>query len=147
MKKLILVFVIAIGTGAFGIYGQTKNDDIIRLLKLIGTEKLMDQMLDVIIPQFKQLVPGIPDTFWAKFKEKMNLNEYILACVPAYSKYYTHDDIKQLINFYESPLGRKMVEVAPLLQQETMAIGKKFGEKLGQDIVKELINDGYIDNI
>ena len=145
MKKLILVFVIAIGTGAFGIYCQTKNDDIIRLLKLIGTEKLMDQMLDVIIPQFKQLVPGIPDAFWAKFKEKMNLNEYILACVPAYSKYYTHDEIKQLIKFYESPLGKRMVEVTPLISQETMAIGQKWGEKLGQDIVNELIKDGYVD--
>jgi uncharacterized protein len=107
----------------------------------------MDQMLDVLIPQFKQLVPGIPDAFWAKFREKMNINEFILTCVPAYSKYYSHDEIKQLIKFYESPLGRKMVEVAPLLSQETMTIGRKYGEKLGQEIVKELINDGYMDNV
>jgi len=147
MKKLIFVFVIAIGTGAFGIYGQTKDDDIIKLLKISGTEKMTDQMMDILIPQFKILVPGIPDTFWVKFREKLNINEFILACVPAYSKYYTHDEIKQLIKFYESPLGKRMVEVTPLISQETMAIGQKWGEKLGQDIVKELINDGYIDNI
>jgi len=38
-----------------------------------------------------------------------------------------------------------MVEVIPLLTQETMAIGQKWGEKLGQDIVNELIKDGYVD--
>jgi uncharacterized protein len=145
MKKLIFVFVIAIGTGTFGIYGQTKDDDIIRLLRISGTEKLTDQMLDVLIPQFKQLVPGIPDAFWAKFREKMNINEFILASVPVYSKYYTHDEIKQLIIFYESPLGKRMIEVTPLLTQETMSIGQKWGEKLGQEIFNELIKDGYID--
>ena len=145
MKKLVFILAIAIGTSAFGIYGQTKNDDIIKLLKISGTEKMMEQMLDILIPQFKQLVPGIPDTFWVKFKEKMNINEFILAYVPVYSKYYTHDEIKQLIKFYESPLGKRMVEVTPLLTQETMAIGQKFGEKLGQDIVNELIKDGYVD--
>jgi hypothetical protein len=144
MKKLIFVFIIAIGTGTFGIYGQTKNDDILRLLRISGAEKLADQMMTAIIPQFKQLVPGIPDAFWVKFREKLNINEFILACVPLYSKYYTHDEIKQLIKFYESPLGQRMVEVTPLLSQETMAIGQKWGEKIGQDIVNELIKDGYV---
>jgi len=145
MKKLIFVFVIALGTSAFGIYSQTKNDDIIRLLKVSGTEKMMDQMLDILIPQFKQLVPGIPDAFWVKFKEKMNINEFILAYVPVYNKFYTQDEIKQLIKFYESPIGKKLVEVTPLLTQESMAIGQKWGEKLGQDIVNELIKDGFVD--
>jgi len=31
MKKIIFILVIVIGTSAFGIYGQTKNDDIIKL--------------------------------------------------------------------------------------------------------------------
>jgi len=146
MKKLVFVLIFVIGTGTFGIYGQTKNDDILKLLKVSGTDKLMDQMLAVLIPQFKQLVPNIPDTFWVKFKEKVNINDLLFACVPAYNKYYTHDEIKQLIKFYESPLGKRMVEVAPLLSQETMAIGSKWGEKLGEDIVNELINEGYLKN-
>lgn len=144
MKKLVFVFAIVIGTSAFGIYGQTKNDDIMKLLKVSGADKMADQMMAAIIPQFNQLVPGIPDVFWVKFKEKININDLMVACVPAYSKFYTHDEIKQLIKFYESPLGKRMVEVTPLLTQETMTIGQKWGEKLGQDIVNELINDGYV---
>jgi len=145
MKKLIFVLAIIIGTSAFGIYGQTKNDDILRLLRVSGADKLADQMMTAIIPQFKQLVPGIPDAFWVKFRQKLNMDDLLIACVPAYSKFYTHDEIKQLIKFYESPLGKRMVEVTPLLTQETMAIGQKWGEKLGQDIVNELIKDGYVD--
>ena len=143
MKKLIFVFIIAIGTGTFGIYGQTKDDDIIRVLKITGTEKMMDQRLDILIPQFKKIFPDIPDVFWARFREKINIDELLLACVPVYNKYFTHDEIKQLLLFYESPLGKRMIEIAPLLSQETMAIGQKWGERLGQEIVNELIKDGY----
>jgi len=145
MKKLIFVLAFVIGTSAFGIYGQTKNDDILKLLRVSGADKMADQMMALIIPQFKQLVPGIPDAFWVKFREKLNMDDLLFACIPAYSKFYTHDEIKQLIKFYESPLGKRMVEVTPLLTQETMAIGQKWGEKLGQDIVNELIKDGYVD--
>jgi hypothetical protein len=146
MKKLIFVFAIIIGTSAFSVYGQTKNDDIIKLLRVSGSDKMADQMMAALIPQFKQIVPDIPDAFWVRFKQKINIDELVLACVPAYSKYYTHDEIKQLIKFYESPLGKRMVEVTPLLTQETMAIGQKWGEKLGQEIVNELIKEGFVNN-
>jgi len=146
MKKLIFVFAIIIGTSAFGVYGQTKNDDIIKLLRVSGSDKMADQMMAALIPQFKQIIPDIPDVFWVRFKQKINIDELLLACVPAYSKYYTHDEIKQLIKFYESPLGKRMVEVTPLLTQETMAVGQKWGEKLGQEIVNDLIKEGYVNN-
>jgi uncharacterized protein len=144
MKKIILVFILVIGTSFFNIYGQTKDDDIIKLLRISGSVKLADQMMTAMIPQYKKLVPNIPDIFWDKFIEKINMDDFLHLCVPVYSKYYTHDEIKQLINFYESPLGKKMVEVAPLMSQETMLIGRKWGEKLAQDIVNELTKEGYL---
>jgi len=144
VKKIIFVFILLVGTSVFNIYAQTKNDDILKLLRISGSDKLAEQMMDALIPQFKQLVPGIPDVFWTKVKQKLNSDDLLYACIPAYNKYYTHDEIKQLINFYESPLGKRLVEVTPLLTQETMAIGQKWGEKLGQDIVIELMNEGYI---
>ncbi|MDR1388860.1 MAG: DUF2059 domain-containing protein [Treponema sp.] len=146
MKKLAFALIFTIGMSAFGIYGQTKNDDILKLLRVSGSDKLANQVMNAMIPQFRQLVPDIPDEFWIKFNEKLNVDDLLYACIPAYDKFYTHDEIKQLIAFYESSLGKKMVEVTPLLVQETMAIGQKWGEKLSQDIVDELIREGYVKN-
>jgi len=143
MKRIILVLVVVIGAGAFGAYGQTKNDDIIKLLRVSGSDKMADQIMTAMIAPLKQS-SGVPDAFWVKFRKKLNVDELLYACVPAYDKYYTHDEIKQLIKFYESPLGKKMVAVAPLLVQETMAIGQKWGEKLGQEIYNELVKEGYL---
>jgi len=143
MKKLIFVFIFVTATGAC-IYGQTKNDDILKLLRVSGSEKLSEQLMPVLIQQFKQIVPDIPNIFWVKVMEKMNFDDLHDAYIPLYDKYYSHDEIKQLITFYESPLGRRVVEVTPLLTQETMSIGQAWGEKLGQEILLELIKEGYL---
>ena len=146
MKKHIFILVFVIGTSFFGVYGQTKNDDILKLLRISGSSKLAEQVMAALIPQFKQLVPDIPGVFWDKFSERLNVDDLLYAYIPAYDKYYTHDEIKQLIIFYGSPIGKKTIEVTPLLLQDTMAVGQKWGEKLVQEIVVELIKEGYLNN-
>ena len=144
MKKTALTMLFLIGLGALGIYGQTKNEDILTLLKMTGTDKLAEQVMDAMIPQFRQLVPEIPTAFWDRFREKLDVEDLLDACIPAYDRYYSHEEIKQLIEFYKTPLGKRVVEITPLLTQDTMAIGQKWGEKLGQDIVNELVKEGYV---
>ena len=146
MKKPIVFLVLAIMAGNYCAYAQTKNDDILKLLRISGSGKLAEQIVNAMIPEFQKVVPGIPGVFWTRFREKLNVDDLLYQCVPVYDKYYNHDDIKQLIAFYNTPLGKKLVEVNPLLSQETMAIGQKWGEKLGQEIANELIREGYIKN-
>lgn len=109
MKKII-VFIFLI---AASVYGQTEDADILKLLNAAGTDNLAEQVMDAMILQFRQIFPGIPNVFWEKLGEKMNIDGLKNAIIPLYGKYYTHDEIKQLTEFYESPLGRRMVEVTP----------------------------------
>ena len=144
MKKTVFVLFLLIGASTFGIHAQTKDDDILSLLRITGTDKLAEQVMDAMIPQFQQIVPDIPSEFWDKFREKLDIDDLLFACIPAYDKYYSHDEIKQLLEFYGTPLGKRVIEITPMLTQDTMAIGQKWGEKLGQEIVNELIKEGYI---
>jgi hypothetical protein len=135
MKKLVFAVFFVIGIGVSGICGQTKNDDIVKMLRVSGSDKMSSQMFDNMMAQFK---PLMPNANWAQIKKKANLDGLLYECVPVYDKYYTHDEIKELIKFYESPLGRKMVDTNPLILNETMAIGQRWGEKLTQIIMSEL---------
>jgi hypothetical protein len=49
--------------------------------------------------------------------------------VPVYERYLTAEDVKALIAFYESPAGRKLVAVQPLLIRESGAVGDKIAEE------------------
>ena len=144
MKKTVFVVLLFIGICAIA-YGQTKNDDILRLIRISGTSEIMVQTIDVMIPQFQQLVPDVPKIFWDRFRENLNIEYIINALVPVYDRHFTHDEIVSLIAFYESPTGRRLVEVTPAINLESMAIGQRWGEQLGQDIVDALIKEGYLD--
>lgn len=122
---------------------EAKNDDIRRLLELTNAAQMGKQMMDQMTASFKQAMPQVPGEFWDRFMEKVDTNEMTEMVVPIYAKYFTHEDIKGLIEFSESPLGRKFTEVQPKIMQESYAAGQQWGMKLGQLVVQELQKEGH----
>ena len=59
--------------------------------------------------------------------------------VPIYDKYYTHEDIKGLIQLYGTPLGKKMLVVLPKVMGESQAAATKWGETIGRESMMEVL--------
>lgn len=71
--------------------------------------------------------------------EKKTLQELIY---PLYHKYLTHSDIKELIRFYKTPVGKKAISVMPQLTRESMQAGQKWGQALGP-VIQQRIKDRF----
>ena len=56
-----------------------------------------------------------------------------------YDKYLTHDEIKGLIRFYETPLGQKTLSVLPQIVSEMQESGNKWGGELGKESMREVL--------
>lgn len=143
MKKILVVFGFFLVIG-FGAFSQTKEENIKTLIIMSGSGDLGMQVIDALLPQFSQMLPDVPNEYWTKFRNKIEVNELIEMIIPIYAKYYTDDDIKQLIEFYKSEIGQKMIKLSPLMMQESMSAGQEWGKKIGEELIKELIKDGYI---
>ena len=125
--------------------------DIRRLMELAGTVKLATQMMDAMEKSIRPLMvnsfpPGeyrekLIDLFFVKFHSKAGSNQLLGLAVPAYAKYYSHEEIKGLIEFYETPLGRKMISVQPTLMADLQEAGRKWGEQLGSDSMTEVLSE------
>lgn len=63
---------------------------------------------------------------------------YIDQVIPIYNKYLTQDDVKGLLKFYASPLGKKMVATLPLLMRESMQVGQQWAQALGPKLEQRL---------
>jgi hypothetical protein len=127
---------------------QAKEADIRRLLNLMGAGKvgaqMMDQMFSTIRNSMEQRVPAkVWDELVAEFKAEFGPDTLIELNVPIYAKHYTHDEIRQLISFYESPLGQKMTSVTPLIVKEAYEAGAAHGRQLIERIYEKLRNRGY----
>ncbi len=121
----------------------TRNEDIEKLLELTGAGKLGIQVMNQMIPVFKQGNPGIPDKFWKDFMAEVNAKELVEMVIPIYGKYLSHDEVKQLIKFYDTPVGKKLIEVQPKIMLESMIAGQKWGQQLGEKIAEKLKEQRY----
>jgi hypothetical protein len=120
-----------------------KVKDIRRLLEVSGAGKMGIQVLTAMVGQFKTMMPKVPPKFWDDFAKEAKPEELIDLVVPLYDKRLTHEEVKGIIKFYESPVGRKLVGIQPELTAESMEVGKQWGMKLGMRVQKQLQEKGY----
>ena len=126
--------------------GQSKEDDIRRLMELTGSADLADQVMDQIIDSYSQMAPEAGNEFWQHFRAQIETDELIDSLIPVYNRHLSHEDIRGLIEFYSSELGRKITEVMPLVMQESMKAGERLGERWAREAVRMLRQEGYLDS-
>jgi uncharacterized protein len=121
-----------------------KEKDIRTLLDLSGAAKLGMQVIDQMITQMRQIHPDVPPDFWDAFKKEANAEDFTNLVVPIYAKHFSDDEVKELIKFYKSPIGQKLVREQPQMMRESMIVGQQWGFQLGQKIARRLKEKGYV---
>ena len=121
-----------------------KIADIRKLISLTGGDKVGEQMVDQMIKSFSAYNPNIPADFWADFKKDVDTNKITEMNIPVYDKYLSADEIKETIKFYESPVGKKLIEVLPKILEETYSAGEQWGYEVGTKLQNKLIEKGYL---
>ncbi|OQP61915.1 hypothetical protein A3860_29920 [Niastella vici] len=144
MKKLILIIIIySLSSNCYSQTPATK-EHIRTLLEMIGSGKIGVQVMENMLVTFKKTVPNVPNEFWDEYMKEVKPDTLIDLIIPVYAKYYTDEDVTQLIDFYRTPLGKKVIEKLPLITQESYLIGAEWGKKLGEKAFKMLKEKGYL---
>jgi hypothetical protein len=140
MKSFLCTLIIVIAFGQMTpvrASEQTHKQAAESLLALMDMDKLMsesiDQMLEMqvkqnpAIGQFKEEMKKFLSKYmsWAAMKEDM---------VKIYASEFTEQELKELLAFYQTPLGRKTVAKMPKL----MAKGAELGQQRVQEHLPEL---------
>lgn len=123
-----------------------KIADIRKLIALTGGDKVGEQMIEQMIKSFSSYNPKIPAEFWDEFKKNIDVNKITEMNVPVYDKYLSADEIKETIKFYESPVGKKLIDVLPKILEETYTAGEQWGYEVGTKLQNMLLEKGYLKN-
>jgi hypothetical protein len=123
---------------------STKVKHIRQLMELTGMAKLGNQMMTNIITSYKQNYPAATNEFWDAFMKEADMSQLFEKVIPVYEQNFTDDDIQQLIGFYQSPVGKKMIEKMPVIMQQSMQIGSEWGKQLSEKVIEKLKQKGYI---
>ncbi|HLY98225.1 MAG TPA: DUF2059 domain-containing protein [Candidatus Angelobacter sp.] len=105
----------------------------------------MDRTMQNIRPLLIKALPQgeyrekLINLFIEKFRAKVDGQQIINLAVPVYDKHFSHEEIKGLIKFYETPLGQKAISELPRTASELSEAGAQWGDKLGRVCMSEVL--------
>ena len=151
LRVVIFAAVLALTPFSASAQDSETRDAIVELLELTGADQLMDQMFALMMPQIISVVraanPDIPEEILLDLQKRgadefhKSMPEFNDLMVDLYLRYFTEQEILDLIAFYETPTGRKTISVMPSLMQESMVLGSAFGRTVGERVAKEILSE------
>jgi uncharacterized protein len=125
-----------------------KRAAIERLLVQTNFASEATKTLPVIVGQLtnslKQAHPGIPqkaldampEEVTAVFKE--NIGTFTEMMVQIYHKHFNLEDIEQISRFYDTPIGKKLIDKQSLIQTEGFIAGNEWGKLLNPEVTRRV---------
>jgi hypothetical protein len=126
-----------------------KEADIRRLLEVVHAGTVGVAAMNAMEPNVRKMMtsslpPGdyrerLINLFLEKFHAKLSPKQLEDLAVPVYDKYYSDEDLRGLIQFYQTPLGQKMMTSMPKVITEASEAGQKWGQELGRQTMMEVL--------
>jgi hypothetical protein len=131
--------------------------DVRTLLGLVDLDAMAREVIDAMRPRFDQSIsaslPKMPPAARVVFVEELtrqiarDSDKIADAMVPVYLSEFSHDEIRTLIAFCQTPAGKKYFERAPILTRKSMEAamlwGKKLAEGAARSAMRKLADQGY----
>ncbi|MEQ6123603.1 DUF1573 domain-containing protein [Pseudotenacibaculum sp. MALMAid0570] len=138
-KILLAVFLLAF----FQIEAQTIDEKIEELLIVDGTVNDIEKLLRETINYQKQSHNEITDNFWENLEEKVknkSLPEFISIMKPMYLEIYSESEIDNLLAFFKSNTGEKLVNSKhKLIEKLTLPI-TQWTQNVNSHIIQQIEN-------
>lgn len=120
-----------------------KKKDIVKLLKLMGNYEVAEKVIEYTIRPMKMMA-NVPEGYWETVKKMFDPMDLIEMNAKAYDKYFTHDEIKVLVRFYESPAGKKHQKLLVPISETFSQNEQEYYRMIYEKVTKKLEKDGYV---
>lgn len=92
---------------------------IVVLMDVSGVRQNMEQNI-------KKVIEGVPDDQKDYYEKLFDVDEIIEQLIPLYDKHYTEKELYEIIEFYEGPVGQKLLEVTPKIMKESIGVSVEY---------------------
>ena len=134
-----------VGANAQGVSGEV-SDVALQLMKKMGADAQFEAIVPLMFEsQMKVIKAARPDVsqqaldrFRDVFVEEFtdSMDELLVGVASVYTKHFTVEEMQEIISFYDTPVGQKMINKMPQMMQESMQVGGAIGAKVGMDVAQ-----------
>jgi hypothetical protein len=122
---------------------SAKRSLALEVMTLTGATSGGDQLGEGMMAILRPAYPAVPEEIWAKLEATISLQEIIDLSVPIYMRHFNEEELAELIAFYKSSIGRKMIERMPMVMQEGTRVGAEWRDRKLAEAVVQLEAAGY----
>jgi len=123
---------------------QRNGDGEIReLLHVLGVKTIGQSLSEQVLGQLKMSLPHVPEQFWQKASGDSGAERLWENLIPLYRKHFEPSDIRALLRFYRSPIGKKLLRVQPRINGESARMGQAWSDGHLRKILERLRLEGY----
>lgn len=76
-----------------------------------------------------------PESFWKEVHTEAVMKALVDIIIHVYDERFTHDEILEWLAFYDTALGKKLIEMNPSINRDIMAVQREWGTKVRMKIV------------
>jgi uncharacterized protein len=132
------------------------KEDVEKVFQVMHSHDMMKKMMATMTQSIHQMThqqymkdkDNLPADYESKMTARMDdmlanmpMDEMMQAMIPAYQKHFTKGDIDNLVAFYSSPTGEKLLRETPAIMaeamQDMMPIMSKYTDTVKQTLLKE----------
>lgn len=139
----VSLFFLFVTSGSAVAQTQTSLDLALEIVEVRNTGRLAVQTLAVIIEQQKQKFTQVPDDIWTKIQSEIKAEDLNRQVAPVFVKHFSFDELQEMLKFYKSPVGQKMIAKSTVLGEESAKVGREWGITVSQQILARLKEEGY----
>ena len=131
MKKIIITFVLLI---SFNFVQSQENYKslVVDFMSAQGQFETFNATID----QMASMMALSLDDSEKELLSKEVMGSLVDLLVPIYKNHFTEQDLKEAIELYKTPIGKKISEKTPIIAQETMQASMKWGMELAEKMQK-----------
>ena len=127
MKNLLIAFALIFSLSITAQEQSEFKKETIQFIKMTGSADLFTSAID----QVGAMVPADKKEAYKK-EARATLDDLYSDLADIYMKEFTHEDVKELVAFYKTDLGKKLASKQGLLAQKGMSAGQSWGMGLSQ---------------
>ena len=117
-------------------------------------DDLFAMMAERTVPTMRASVPNLPEEAYAMLHEELSsafkraTADLLTSNVRLYLEHLSPEEVNDLNAFYSKPSGKKMLQVIPMLMQQSLYLGQEWIQRLDRDVrqtwTERLKQEGYL---
>jgi hypothetical protein len=112
------------------------------ILELTGAHRLAVQMMRGMMGYLqKSFPPYMPKDVMDDLEASLEKIDLEPMAVKTYQQHISTEDAVQIIAFYKTPAGRRVVDVMPMITEEMQESGAKAGMQISQEVLERHMDE------